>query len=210
MNFNPYEYEGKIFNSPKHGLFRVNKYLGIDPVLKKGLYEYEILKTGGKGVTRKFHIDKGDVGDPHYGINPYKIQYSNNYGPYEILQFIQGDRNHNPMAKIKFIYSGNIKIVYIDSIKNGYIKDETNIIYPLNTNFLDKEELENRLFYIKKEIYNKMIGRCYKYNNIMYSSYGKKGITVCDRWRNNFEAFCIDTNNLFQYNKYMKFFNLLN
>lgn len=31
--------------------------------------------------------------------------------------------------------------------------------------------------------------RCYKPNNKSYSRYGGRGITVCDEWRNNFEAF---------------------
>lgn len=32
-------------------------------------------------------------------------------------------------------------------------------------------------------------GRCYYPSSISYSSYGAKGITMCDEWRNSFEAF---------------------
>lgn len=37
-----------------------------------------------------------------------------------------------------------------------------------------------------------MIQRCYNTNNDRYSSYGGRGITVCDRWRDSFEAFMED------------------
>ena len=31
--------------------------------------------------------------------------------------------------------------------------------------------------------------RCYSENEIGYENYGGRGITVCDEWKNNFEAF---------------------
>lgn len=34
-----------------------------------------------------------------------------------------------------------------------------------------------------------MKGRCYNKNNISYKNYGKRGITVCEEWKNNFMAF---------------------
>lgn len=37
-----------------------------------------------------------------------------------------------------------------------------------------------------------MIQRCYYPRHVRYSRYGGRGITVCDRWRNSFEAFCED------------------
>lgn len=38
-------------------------------------------------------------------------------------------------------------------------------------------------------IYRGMIQRCYDKNCESYKYYGKKGVTVCDEWRNNFTAF---------------------
>jgi len=37
-----------------------------------------------------------------------------------------------------------------------------------------------------------MITRCYRPTNENYHRYGGRGITVCDRWRNNFQAFFDD------------------
>lgn len=37
-----------------------------------------------------------------------------------------------------------------------------------------------------------MISRCYNKNNLKYKDYGKRGIIVCDRWRNSFKYFLQD------------------
>lgn len=37
--------------------------------------------------------------------------------------------------------------------------------------------------------YKHMINRCYRENDKSYDNYGGRGITVCDEWRNSFEAF---------------------
>src|SRR5688572_4155334 len=37
-----------------------------------------------------------------------------------------------------------------------------------------------------------MIGRCYHKSNAGYASYGGSGISVCERWRNSFDAFLAD------------------
>lgn len=34
--------------------------------------------------------------------------------------------------------------------------------------------------------------RCYNQKNAQYKNYGARGITVCDRWRNDFSAFLAD------------------
>lgn len=38
-------------------------------------------------------------------------------------------------------------------------------------------------------VWGSMIGRCHNPKNKSYPRYGGRGITVCDRWRNSFEAF---------------------
>ena len=37
-----------------------------------------------------------------------------------------------------------------------------------------------------------MLGRCYRTTDSEYRNYGERGIAVCDRWRNSFEAFLED------------------
>jgi hypothetical protein len=40
--------------------------------------------------------------------------------------------------------------------------------------------------------YQNMISRCHRENHPKYPSYGEKGITVCERWRESFENFLSD------------------
>jgi DNA-binding CsgD family transcriptional regulator len=42
------------------------------------------------------------------------------------------------------------------------------------------------------DIYYDMIGRCHRPTHKRYADYGGRGITVCDRWRNDFWAFVAD------------------
>lgn len=44
---------------------------------------------------------------------------------------------------------------------------------------------QTRLYHI----WHSMKQRCYKPHAISYKYYGQKGVTVCDEWKNNFEAF---------------------
>lgn len=40
-----------------------------------------------------------------------------------------------------------------------------------------------------QSIWNAMVSRCYRPNTKGYKSYGGKGVTVCEEWKNSFEAF---------------------
>jgi len=42
------------------------------------------------------------------------------------------------------------------------------------------------------QVWYDMLSRCFKTGNHSYHNYGKRGITVCDRWVNSFEAFLQD------------------
>lgn len=42
------------------------------------------------------------------------------------------------------------------------------------------------------QCWSNMKRRCYDENNVAFHNYGGRGISVCDRWRNDFEAFLKD------------------
>ena len=46
--------------------------------------------------------------------------------------------------------------------------------------------------YQLRGVYATMLARCYNLNTRSYPRYGGRGITVCDRWRESFQAFVND------------------
>lgn len=42
------------------------------------------------------------------------------------------------------------------------------------------------------QVWGAMKQRCYNQGHPVYADYGARGITVCERWRNNFNAFAAD------------------
>lgn len=84
---------------------------------------------------------------------------------------------------------GNVKSIRSDSLLNGAIRscgclkkeqDRVN----LEANHSHKMS-KTRLY----EIWQGMKGRCYNIHNARYASYGGKGITVCDEWKDDFSIF---------------------
>lgn len=49
-----------------------------------------------------------------------------------------------------------------------------------------------KTFHPLYEMYKEMLGRCERPTHRSYARYGGRGITVCDRWRNDFWAFVAD------------------
>lgn len=81
---------------------------------------------------------------------------------------------------------GNIVYVRTNSLIQGrtlscgcYHKDK---VKEINT----RHDLSDSRIY---RIWQNMKRRCYNSNYKYYSYYGKKGVTMCDEWKNNFESF---------------------
>lgn len=55
----------------------------------------------------------------------------------------------------------------------------------LNKYKITHDKSDTRLY----SIWGKMKNRCYNYNSHNYSNYGKRGIAVCDEWKDDFMAF---------------------
>lgn len=77
---------------------------------------------------------------------------------------------------------GNEKIIRSDSLLGG----KSNSCGCFNVTSHQKHGLhEHKLYYT----WEGMKARCYNPNNIKYSIYGKRNITICNKWKNNFLEF---------------------
>ena len=80
---------------------------------------------------------------------------------------------------------GKIKTIRGSHLKSGAIR---------SCGCLSIEELQSRATHHKTKsrlyiIWNSMKKRCYQKNDIEYKYYGGRGITICDKWKDNFQAF---------------------
>ncbi len=82
---------------------------------------------------------------------------------------------------------GEQKIARSDKLRNGKTKScgclVAELFHPSKTRLFHPSK--TRLYYV----WNGMKARCNSVNNPNYPNYGARGITVCDEWKNNFQAF---------------------
>lgn len=79
---------------------------------------------------------------------------------------------------------GNYKEIAQNNLHSGHTRSCGCLLGDKHNNVRNK----NKRIY---NIYLNMIARCYNKNNISYKNYGAKGITICDEWKENCEAFYI-------------------
>lgn len=142
-----------------------------------------------------------------YGLSYDKIYYSDNYGPYIILDtYKRGIYNKwRPTALIKFTSTNYEKIVDADDALYGKVTDNsTNIKIPIDTNLLSELDKLNRLNRFAKNIWESMIRRCYNDKANSFKMYGELGVTVCERWL-LFDNFLVDLPFIPQYDKWSRF-----
>ena len=106
-------------------------------------------------------------------------------------------------VKIKFIKTGYETITRMTELKRGSIKD---MLAPsvcgigyLGKNFVKIKKENKKLFKKTYQVWIDMIKRCYDINRAGYTSYGKKGVKVSDRWL-NFSKFYKDIQKLEGFN----------
>lgn len=83
---------------------------------------------------------------------------------------------------------GNISTIRGDHLRCGETLSCGCLIKKYSTSKYVKKgqsTLNKRLY----KIYDSMKSRCYNVNNKNYKHYGKRGITICDEWLNDFMAF---------------------
>lgn len=87
---------------------------------------------------------------------------------------------------------GTIKIVKGSHLKNGSIQSCGCLFRELASNRISKRNITHNLFNSNKRLYacwRSLKLRCYCKNNSSYKTYGGRGITVCDEWKNDFKNF---------------------
>lgn len=109
-------------------------------------------------------------------INYDKIYQSNNFGPFKILEDINipGEKRK---AKVMFLDTGAIKTVDYYSALCGNIRDD----YRKTMHGVACKGNASS-YHPAYNMWESMINRCYNPNSQRYSSYGAKGVTVCDKW----------------------------
>lgn len=86
---------------------------------------------------------------------------------------------------------GKETIVSSDKLKSGHTKScgclvgEKTVQRNKERMHGDVPRVKNRLY----RIYYGMLSRCFNANEYHYPDWGGRGITVCDEWKENFEAF---------------------
>lgn len=83
-------------------------------------------------------------------------------------------------------FCGNIFKTQLNHLKNGHTKSCGCYNKKRSTDVNTKHGLEGTRIY---NTYYNMRSRCYNPNNKEYKHYGKRGITVCEEWLNDFMAF---------------------
>ena len=80
---------------------------------------------------------------------------------------------------------GKIKFIRIDSVIGKQIKS-CGCLYEERKNTVGLTSSEYERLY---NLWKNMISRCYNEKNDRYYTYGFRGITVCDEWKEDFRAF---------------------
>lgn len=103
-----------------------------------------------------------------------------------VAYYIKGKRDVLDLYKCA---CGNTKAIHRQSVKKGLTKSCGCLGTELRRKSKTKHGMLNSREYYS---WNAMINRCYQKNNVGFKNYGGRGIKVCKKWRNSFEAFYKD------------------
>ena len=190
----------KIYISNSGFPYKIVQYMGRHKDSKK-LVLIEFLQSGTKKIVQLRQAINGSVYDEFSYINFNKIYWSNQYGPFKIIQVLGNINNHMRLL-IRFINTGYEKDVQLENVKNGQVKDDIAKFKDFVTiDRIGKEEYDRRITIHLRNIWKEMINRCTNQNCSAYKSYGAKGIRVSNEWL-NFDQFLNDVQYNFQYDKF--------
>lgn len=107
----------------------------------------------------------------------------------------QGKRNDfdDNVTEVDHRERGNSRAYSIDRVKRGC--DEATVAAVMSGTMSPNAALVSAGLRENRQVYKTwwaMNDRCHSKDNIGYQYYGGRGIQVCERWRNSFEAFVSD------------------
>ena len=197
MNQELKKYIGYRFDHPRYGAYIITDVFQDIHDIKATVYFFN---TEAMYSVRLSDAISLHVKDPQFKLSYNKIYYSNNYGPFKILEI-----NDSSNIKIKFLITGYETINSASNIIiTGNIKDYLlDRQIPLDIRDLDIEDRELRIRSILKSAWSGMHERCYKEYSAEYNAYGLAGVRVCERWH-DFDNFYEDAPYLQQYEKFYR------
>ena len=196
-------YINQIYNSSKYGPYKIISIFKDNS--RNNMAKIKFIKSEAETLVRLNRALSGNVKDPQYGLNFNKIYYSDNYGPYKIIDIQKGKIKTSPKATIQFLNSNNIYTVLSNHAINGDVSDKKfGVIIPLDTSILNFEDKNMKLQRFSYNVWYSMMKRCYNKSADNYNSYGNLGITVCDKWK-LYNNFLNDIKYIPQYEKWCRF-----
>ena len=163
----------------------------LTPLEKVGRdkYNYSLWKCkcscGNEKIVSVKHLKSGDIKSCGCIVVHKKLKKGVRFGRYTVLEY-------SHCVGYAHFYKclcdcGNISIVRISSLKKNRYGCSKCKKYLETANGFSR----NRIY----KIWKKMLSRCYNSKEKFFYRYGKRGITVCDEWKNDFMAFYNWANN---------------
>lgn len=103
------------------------------------------------------------------------------FGCLRVIEYAGYEKSHQS-AWVCECECGNTVVVRSDYLRSGHT---TSCGHLQKTNSRKHGQSNSRLYYI----WNGMRQRCHNPNFPRYKNWGGRGITVCEEWRNSFDAF---------------------
>ena len=106
-----------------------------------------------------------------------------------VVKRVDNHRTKGGYSKVQYLCKcdcGNYVVVLADSLKSGNTKGCGCYNVEMHRT-LNRTHGKSRTRIYR--IWRSMKARCYDPNSSRYTSYGGRGITICDEWINDFEAF---------------------
>lgn len=196
------DYIGNVIESCNDGPYKI-----LDIIRDNGRTKARVVFERSNAITicRAEHALNGKIRDPQYGLNYNNIYYSDNYGPYKVLNISKGSAGNPPKITIQFLNTNNIVIVNLNIALDGNVHDDlAQYKIPIDTYLLNEYDRNRRILRLAKEMWRSMMKRCYYEKTDSYKYHGACGVTVCDRWK-VFENFLEDMPNIMYYYKWYRY-----